>query len=281
MTPPVRVVTDSTTSVPPQLAEQLDIIIVPCVVRFGNETYRDGIDLSAEDFYHRLVTDPTLPSTSQPASGVFEEVYRKLVATGTDVVSVHTTSTLSGIINSAHAGAVAVSDTKIELVDSLNTSLAAGWLAVAAAEAALAGKPLKVVAEETRNMVPRARLFVVLDTLEYLRKGGRVNWAAAFLGNLLQIKPILELRDGVLSLRERPRTFRRALLRVVEKIKRFGPLERLGVIHARAPGSAAEMADLLGTIYPREKIVITEASTTLASHAGPGAVGVAAIIAQD
>jgi DegV family protein with EDD domain len=280
MTASVRIVTDSTTSVPLQLAEQLDIVIVPCVVRFGTETYRDGIDLSAEDFYHRLVTDPTLPSTSQPASGVFEEVYRKLVAKGTDVVSVHTTSTLSGILNSAHAGAVAVSDTKIELVDSLNTSLAAGWLAIAAAEAALAGKPLKAVAEETRNMVPRTRLFVVLDTLEYLRKGGRINWAAAFLGNLLQIKPILELREGVLSLYERPRTFRRALSRLVEIVKEFGPLERLGVIHARAPGAAAELADSLGTLYPREKIVVTEASTTLASHAGPGAVAVAAVIAQ-
>ncbi|MCC7355189.1 MAG: DegV family protein, partial [Anaerolineae bacterium] len=270
MAPAVRVVTDSTTSVPQSLAERLGIIIVPCVVRFGSETFRDGIDISDEEFYHRLEAGPTLPSTSQPASGVFEEVYRRLVTLSHGVVSVHTASTLSGIMNSAHAGAVAVSDTQIELVDSLNTSLAAGWLAIAAAESALAGKPLRQIAQETRSMVPRTRLFAVLDTLEYLRKGGRVSWAAAFLGNLLQIKPILELRDGVLSLRERPRTFRRALTRVVEMVKEFGPLERLGVIHARAPDSAVELADLLGAVYPREKILITEASTSLASHAGPG-----------
>jgi len=280
MTLSVKVVTDSTTSVPPHLVERLGIVVVPCIVRFGSETFRDGVDMSDEEFYRRLETDPLLPSTSQPPSGAFEEVYRRLVAAGNSIVSVHTASTLSGILNSAHAGAVAISDAQIELVDSLNTTLAAGWLAIAAAEAAQAGKPLKRIAEEVRSMVPRTRLFAVLDTLEYLRKGGRINWAAAFLGNLLQIKPILELRDGILSLRERPRTFRRALSRVVELVKELGPLERLGVIHARAPTSAVELADLLGDIYPREKILITEASTSLASHAGPGAVGAAMVLAQ-
>jgi DegV family protein with EDD domain len=161
----------------------------------------------------------------------------------------------------------------------LTTTLAAGWIAIAAAEAAQAGASLKEIARQARAMVPRTRLFAALDTLEYLRKGGRVHWAAAFLGNLLQIKPIVELREGVLSLRERPRTFRRALARLAELVQEFGPLERLGVVHARAQEAAIQLADLLGAHYPREKILITEASTALVCHAGPGAVGVAAVLA--
>jgi DegV family protein with EDD domain len=279
MTLRVRVVTDSTTNVPPELAERLQITVVPCVVRFGNETFRDEVDLSKDAFYHRLATTSLLPATSQPPAGEFEEAYRRLQTAGSAIVSVHTTSTLSGILNSAHAAAMALAEAEIELVDTLTTTLAAGWIAIAAAEAAQAGASLKEIARQARAMVPRTRLFAVLDTLEYLRKGGRVHWAAAFLGNLLQIKPIVELREGVLSLRERPRTFRRALARLAELVQEFGPLERLGVVHARAQEAAIQLADLLGAHYPREKILITEASTALVCHAGPGAVGVAAVLA--
>jgi len=276
----VKIVTDSTADIPEELAAELEITIVPCNVHFGLETYRDGLELSKEEFYARLKTSPTLPTTSAPAVGLFEATYEKLASETDQILSIHVASALSAIYNSAHLGAEAVSGVEITLIDSGQVSMGLGWLVIAAARAAQEGQPLAQIGALVEHMRPRVRVFAALDTLEYLRKGGRVGKTVAALGTLLNIKPLVEVRDSAVLPLERVRTRRRSIQRLIELVAELGPLEELAVLHTNAPQEAQRLAEEISFLHPLERILIAEAGVIIGTHAGPNGLGVACIVAR-
>ena len=274
----VKIVTDSTADIPEEWAAELEITIVSCNVHFGLETYRDEIELSKEEFYARLKTSPTLPTTSAPAVGLFEATYRKLASDTDQVLSIHVASSLSAIYNSACLGAEAISDVEIALIDSGQASMGLGWLVIAAARAAQAGQSLAQIVALVEDMMPRVRLFAALDTLEYLRKGGRVGKTVAVLGTLLNIKPLVEVRDSAVLPLERVRTRRRSVQRLIELTAELGPLEELAVLHSNASQEARRLAEEISSLHPLERILIVEAGVIIGTHAGPNGLGVACVV---
>jgi DegV family protein with EDD domain len=275
----VKIVTDSTSDIPEELAVELEITIVPCNVHFGLETHRDGLDLSKEEFYTKLKTSPTLPTTSAPAAGLFEATYRKLTGETDQILSIHLASALSAIYNSAYLGAEAVSDIEITLIDSRQASMGLGWLVIAAARAAQEGQSPAQIVALVEDMMPRVRVFAALDTLEYLRKGGRVGKAVAVLGTLLDIKPLIEIRDSTVLPLERVRTRRRSVQRLIELVAELGPLEELAVLHSHAPQEAQRLAEDISFLHPLERILIAEVGVIIGTHAGPNGLGVACVVA--
>jgi DegV family protein with EDD domain len=276
----VKVVADSTADIPEELAAELEITIVPCNVHFGLETYRDGLELSKEEFYAKLKTSSTLPTTSAPAVGLFEATYEKLASETDQILSIHVASALSAIYNSAHLGAEAVSGVEITLIDSGQVSMGLGWLVIAAARAAQEGQPLAQIGALVEHMRPRVRVFAALDTLEYLRKGGRVGKTVAALGTLLNIKPLVEVRDSAVLPLERVRTRRRSIQRLIELVAELGPLEELAVLHTNARQEAQRLAEEISFLHPLERILIAEAGVIIGTHAGPNGLGVACIVAR-
>ncbi len=276
----VKVVADSTADIPEELAAELEITIVPCNVHFGLETYRDGLELSKEEFYAKLKTSSTLPTTSAPAVGLFEATYKELASETDQILSIHLASALSAIYNSAHLGAEAVSGVEITLIDSGQVSMGLGWLVIAAARAAQEGQPLAQIVALVEDMRPRVRVFAALDTLEYLRKGGRVGKTVAALGTLLNIKPLVEVRDSAVLPLERVRTRRRSIQRLIELVAELGPLEELAVLHTNAPQEAQRLAEEISFLHPLERILIAEAGVIIGTHAGPNGLGVACVVAR-
>jgi DegV family protein with EDD domain len=277
----VHVVTDSTADLPAGLveAEGLDITIVPLNVHFGAETFRDKIDLTNEEFFRRLATSPVLPTTSQPAVGDFEAAYRRLAADGGPIVSIHISSRLSGTYQAARlaAGTLGGEGATVAVVDSLNTSLGLGFLVIAAARQARAGAGLAEIVAQVERMVPQIHLVFLVDTLEYLQRGGRIGRAQALLGSLLSIKPILRLDEGQVVPLRRERTRARALDALVAVASDLERVTTLGVIHSGAPADARTLAERLApAVRPPltpEAILISEFGPVVGTHTGPGAVG--------
>lgn len=276
----VKVVTDSVATVPLDLVQELNITVVPANVVFGQEVFQDGVDLSPEAFYARLATSPVLPTTAVPPPGVFEAVYRRLGREGRHIVSIHIPARLSGMVNAAQTAAQALPEMEIAVVDGGNISMALGWLVVIAARAAQAGRTFDEVLAQMQATIPRLRLVAMLDTLEYVRRGGRISLPQAWLGTLLDVKPIIEVRDGEVRPVGRVRTRSRALQRLVELVAETGAAEEMAVIQANAPDMAERLRQMLGELHPLDRIPITEAGPVLATHAGPGAVGVAWVLAS-
>ena len=195
----VKIVTDSTCDLSPELAQQLGIIVVPVYLRFGDEVYRDGVDISQDEFYQKLEESPIHPSTSQPTPADFADVYRKLSTETDAIVSIQVTSKLSGTYNSALQGReLAETGCRIEVVDSLSVSMGLGLIAMTAARLAEAGESLQGVMDEVRQAIPSIRVLGVFDTLKYLLRSGRLGKAKALLGTLLNVKPLITMRDGEL-----------------------------------------------------------------------------------
>jgi DegV family protein with EDD domain len=275
----VRVVTDSTADIPADMVAELAITSVPTYVVFGADTYRDGIDLSLQQFYERLRTTSDLPGTAAPPPAIYEEVYRQLAVETGEIVSVHPASGYSAILNSAAVAAQSVAGVRIEVIDSGQITMGYGWMAVAAAQAAQRGASLDTVVDLVHGMKPRTRVLAVLDTLELLHRGGRVDWVQAMLGALLRIKPIIQVWQGEIALVERARAFEKSVVRLLERVRALGALERAIVLHANAPARAERVADQLEEIAPGWERRITPAGVTIASHVGPGAVAVACVAA--
>ena len=277
---PVRVVTDSTSDIPPRMAGELDIIIVPLNVHFGNQVYRDGVDLSAEEFYRRLAAGSILPTTSQPSAGVFTEVYRRLLDSGCEIVSIHISAKLSGTMNSAAAARESLgANSTIIILDSLQASMGLGLIVLAAARAAQEGATLDGVAATARDAISRANTVVMVDTLEYLHKGGRIGKAQAFLGGLLKVKPIIRVHDGEAYPLERPRTRARALERLLRWVGGLSPTA-LAVMHSTTSDEAASFAQGLDRFFPRERIHIGRFGPVMGTYLGPGALGVTVLEGQ-
>jgi DegV family protein with EDD domain len=271
----VRVVTDSSCDLPQALATELGIEIVPLTIRFGTEEFVDRRDLTPAEFWARCAESPTLPETAAPAPGHFEQAYRMLADEGAQgVVVVALSSLLSGTMQSAQLAATSVYDAlAVDVVDSRSLSTGLGMIVVAAARRARQGGTIEEVASLARDLARRTQVWATLDTLDNLKKGGRIGGAKALLASALAIKPIIEVRHGQIEDGGRQRTRSRALALLVERVRRAGPLESLAVLHADTSDVDAFVARL-APLAPGP-IMVTEVGAVIGTHCGPRAMGVA------
>jgi len=275
----VRIVTDSTADLTPEQQRAAGITVVPLNVHFGDEVFRDHVDLSTDEFFRRLKASPQLPRTSQPSVGAFEEAYRSLRQGGDEIVSVHLSSKVSGTYNSALMAAQSVGEGKIDVVDSLSTSMALGFMALEGAKLARAGRDRQAVADCLLGLVPKARVICVVDTLTYLERGGRIGKARALLGSLLNVKPILQLKDGEVVPLGRARGRPQALNRLVELLERDGKVRQLAIMHGAAQTDAEQLRERVASSYPGVDIQLTEIGAVLGTHTGPGVIGFTYLVA--
>jgi DegV family protein with EDD domain len=280
----VKVVTDSAADIPREIAADLDITVIPLRVTVGGHTFRDGVDISGEQFYRELQAARGVTTTSLPALEDFEQAYLKLTAEGCDVVSVHLSSRLSGTFNAALMASTGdgVPADSVSVVDTRTVCMAQGWVAIVAAEAASAGKNLAEVTAAAENAVGRTALFGALETLEYVVRSGRVGKLPGSVGAMLSIKPILTTRpNGEAAILERVRTRSKAMERVVELTRALGPLERLAVMHAADPEGAEQLRQMLLRYDYPEPVVVAHIGAVLGTHIGPGGVGMCALSAVE
>ncbi len=272
----VAVVTDSTSDLPPELAEELGIEIIPAVIVIDGQEHLDGPELSRTDFYRRLPEMAVPPTTAAPASGAFEDLYRRLLATRYDsVLSIHLAGQLSGILNAAHSAAQAVGP-QIHVHDSGQVTLGLGFQVIAAAEAARQGGSLEQILEAVGQERANLRLVAMLDTLEYLRRSGRVSWARANLGSFLRIKLFVELRDGEVLRLAQVRTWRRGFDRMLADLEAVGPLSRLAVLHTNAERRALDLLESYSLEIEHDPLVVNITSV-IGTHVGPNALGYVAV----
>lgn len=275
----VVLVTDSTADIPLETRQRLGIEMVPLKVNFGSESYLDNVELTPEEFYRKLKTSPVLPTSSQPTPNDFYEVFKKCIDQGKSVVSVHLSSAMSGTYQSAViAKTMFEEDVDVTVIDSRSASYGYGMIVVAAAELAARGASKEEVVAEVLRLRKDMRLYFLVDTLEYLQKGGRIGKAAALFGSLLNIKPILTIDDeGVVTPLEKVRGHKRAVARIAELLeKEFG--DRPINLHiALTPGhdeTARELISLLNNRFNIRNYVETAIGPVIGTHAGPGTVGV-------
>ena len=274
----IKIVTDSTADIPQSLAKELGITVVPLYARFGEQVYRDRIDISEDDFYQRLSNDPVHPTTSQPSPQDFADVYSKLSKEASGIVSIHISNKLSGTVNSALRGKeISGAACPIEVIDSEMVSMGFGLIALRAVSIAGSGKDFTEVVAEVKSLVPRAHLWALFDTLKYLARGGRIGKAKAFLGSVLNIKPILGVKEGEMVPVVQARNREKGMDQLFKFASGHGDIEDLAVMYSTTPDEASALADRLGTVFDRTKIKIARLGPALGTHAGPGALAVALI----
>lgn len=271
----IHVVSDTACDLPPAMAEEHGIDLVPLTVRFGAEELVDRRDLSPAEFWARMATSPVLPETSAPSPGAFEEAFRRAADAGaTGVVCVTISAALSATYEAARLAAEAVADTlAVRVVDSRAVTMAEGTVALVAARLATEGATLDDVVAGAEAMVPRTRTFAALDTLDNLRKGGRIGAAQALLGSMLSIKPIIEVAAGKVEPESKQRTRGRSLRYLADKVRQSAPIENLAVLHGGAP-DLEDLLGLLADVCPRDQIIVGEVGAVIGTHAGPGVIGV-------
>ena len=278
----VQVVTDSGADIPEQLATDLGIVVVPLTVSFGDESYKDGVELSADQFYQRLLQGNMMPITSQPSVGSFVEAYKNLEGSSNQILSIHLSSKLSGTLNSAtQAGGMENLGESIRFIDSMQASMGLGFSVIAAAEAAKGGASLAEAAFVARSVLDRTRLFILFDTLEYLQRGGRIGRASALLGSVLQIKPILTLEDGEIATKLKIRTFQKGMQRLQQLTEECGNLEKAAILYTTDPSAARNLADRLNNRFVGDSDpLIVRISPAVGAHGGPGVIGVVCVITE-
>ncbi len=274
----IAFVTDSTAYMPADLRKQYNIHVVPNVVNWGTQTYRDGVDITSSEFFERLKTDPVMPTTAVSGIGDFRDVYEAAAKTADAVIGVHLSAKLSGTYSAAVQARAMLPQSNITVIDSNATAMALGFVVLAAARTAMAGGSFDEAVQAANNAIPRVGVIFTVQTLDYLRRGGRIGGAQAFMGSLLDMKPILELRDGRVEPVERVRTKKKAVERVLEMViaKTAGqhPI-RLATLHAAAPEEAAALLALAKERLGADEDIFSEVSPTVATHTGPGTVGLA------
>lgn len=274
----VAIVIDSTAYIPQALIEQHNIHVIPLLVNWAGESLRDGVDITPDAFYTRLENAKEMPSTSQPSAGEFFDLYSKIAEEAESIVSIHISSELSGTVASAHAAAKLMGDFPIEIVDSLSTSMGLGYMGLTAARAAENGASYTEVAAIARGLIDSVHVVFVVDTLEFLHRGGRIGGAQRLFGSMLSIKPLLELQAGKIEALEKVRTKRKAAQRlldlVVERCEGKGKVYA-AVANASAPQEAQSLADDLQKRLAPAELYIVDMSPVIGTHTGPGALGIA------
>jgi len=267
----IKVVTDSSADLPAQLAEKLGITVVPLYVRFGEEVYRDGVDIDVDEFYRRLLSDPVHPSTTQPTPQDFADVYQKLSKGADGIVSIHLSSKLSGTCSSALQGKEMVGKVcPIEVIDSKTLTMAMGMIAIEAATMAKSGKSLPQVVKEVKQIAPGVQLLGLLDTLKYLALGGRIGKAKALLGSVLNVKPVLTLKDGEVVPAGQVRTRAKGIDRLFDFVGSAKDIQDLTVVYNTTPDDAQSLVERIGSVFPKERIRLAKLGAVLGVHCGPG-----------
>lgn len=269
----VKIVTDSTSDLPAQLAQELGITVVPVYLRFGEVVYRDRVDISEDEFYQKLVEGPIHPTTSQPTPADFADVYNRLSRETDEIVSIHLSAKTSGTCNSALQGREMVkAGCHIEVVDSLSVTMGVGLIAMAAARLAEAGESLEAVMEEIRQAISSIRTLGVFDTLKYLLLGGRITRAKAILGSVLNVKPLITMRDGELVQAGIVRTRSKGIDRLYDLVKNALNIQELAIVHSTTPDEAGSLKERIASIFDRRSIHIARLGPALGVHGGPGAL---------
>jgi DegV family protein with EDD domain len=267
----IKIVTDSTADLTPQLAKEHDITVVPVYLRFGDEVFHDQVDISADEFYRRLSHDTIHPSTTQPSPQDFADVYKGLIKKADGIISIHVSSKLSGTCNSALQGKAAIGkECPIEVIDSQVVTMGLGQLAIAANTLAQSGKSLQQVVEEVKKMIPSIHVLGLLDTLKYLALGGRIGKVQALLGSVLSVKPMLTIKDGVLTPAGRVRSRAKGTDILFDYVKNAVDIQDLAVVYNTEREEAQAFVKRLGAIFPEEKIRLAQLGPALGVHTGPG-----------
>ena len=272
----IAIVTDSTSDLSRETQERYGITVVPLNVHFGQESFKDQIDLTTDQFMARLASTSTLPTTSQPSVGVFEETFRSLAKNHDEVVCVLISSRLSGTVQSASLAAEAVADiVHVEVVDSQNCSYGLGFQAIHAVELTQTAHSAAEIAAQLVSEINAYHLVFFVETLEHLRRGGRIGKAAQLVGTLLQLKPLLRIDGGQVVPFERTRTRMKAMAALVKFAKDISTIDRVAVIHNTTPDDAATLSSQIASLARDREIPIVQFGPVIATHIGPGVVGLA------
>ncbi len=276
----IFIVTDSTSDLPAELANQWAIRVIPCYINFGTASYLDGVDLTRPEFYQRLETDPIHPTTAAPPAGMFAEVYRELLSDEqtAGIISIHPPARLSALQQSALNGWELVSSQVPYLaLDGSQLGIGLGWIALRAAQAAAAGASMVEIEALVADLHGRTFLYAALDTIKYLHRSGRVGWARSAIGRLLHIRPVIELHQGEINSLGYVRTRSSAFERLRSQIDALGDLEVLTVLHSNAPELAEQFMQQLPPLNLSEPVTTIHVTPILGTHVGPGGIGFVAI----
>ena len=273
----VKIVTDSTCDLPQELVDQYDIHVIPCYVNISGKSYLDGVELSREEFFQKLPDQNPIPTTSAPGIGTFIESYQQLTKEGaTGIISIHISQSLSNIVNVARLAAENFTEIPVVVIDSGQLSMGLGLLALAGAKLAATGSNLASVEKTILEKKPLTNAFAKLETLEYLRKGGRLSTIQHSIVSLLDIKPITKMSNGISGM-ELIRTRKKAYKRLIEIASELGPAETVGIIHADAPDLVLQVTRDLKRIWPEVTPLISWVTPAIGAHVGPGTVCIACI----
>jgi DegV family protein with EDD domain len=278
----VRILTDSTSDIPSEVAARLHITVVPAYVQIGNHSYPDAsstMGLSREEFYAQLPAMTDVPTTSVPPAHEFSAAYRSLADVAEEVIAVVIATSLSGMYNVAHLAAQDVPEVRVHVVDSEQVTMGLGWLVIAAAEAAAEGQSAQEILALIEEMKARVRVYAMLDTLEYLHRSGRVNWARAKAAQILRIKPMVEVFLGKVINLGRARTRSRAIGELMARVRAMGPLERLAILHTYPP-DLEHFRGQLANLCSSDQLFTVPVTTIIGAHVGPRGLGVAAVTAR-
>jgi DegV family protein with EDD domain len=277
---PIRIVTDSTCDLPSEIVAQYGICVVPLYINVGKQGYLDGIDMTREEFYTRLPNFPVHPTTAVPSSQKFRAMYDVLAEEGaTQVLSIHISTALSASANIAQVAAQETASTQVTVIDSQQLSLGTGFLVETAAKMAAAGCLIGEILSALEQQIKHSHVFAALDTLEFLKRSGRMSRFMSSLGTMLQIKPILTMHQGQPGT-ERVRTRERATQRVIEMLREVGEIARVAILHTHAHERVAELRQRAAGLLPEGNILTADISPVIGAHIGPGAAGFAVVSAQ-
>jgi DegV family protein with EDD domain len=271
----VKIVTDSTADIPASLAKELDIHVVPQVLVFGDKTYRDRIDITMDDFYQKLLHEPTYPHTSQPTPQDFVDIFTGLCKEKPEaIVAILLSAKLSGTINSAQqAKKIVKSDCPIHIIDSKMVAMGLGVIVIAAAKMAKAGKSESEITDAVKKIISNVKLLILFDTLEFLAKGGRIGKVKSLVGSILNVKPMVTVKDGELLPMGQVRSRSKGKEKLLDLIEDIKDIEDIAIIYSTTPDEAKKLADDIAG-FPREKIYVVQVGPVLAAHAGPGVLGI-------
>ena len=273
----IKIVTDSTCDLPQDVIKKLDITVVPLYINIGDKGYLDGIDIKRKDFYTNLPNYEAHPTTATPSIETFESIYKKLAKKGADeILSIHISESLSATVKIAESAAQEFKDIPLTVHDSQQLSMGTGFQVELAAKMAKAGKSMKAIIKAVDDLISRTFVAAGLDTLEFLRRSGRMNVFLAGIGSLLQLKPILTMKRGLPG-SEKVRTSKKAIERLIKMLKENLPIERFALLHTNAADKAEELKKQVLDFLPKETIFSMDITPVIGAHIGPNAVGYALV----
>jgi DegV family protein with EDD domain len=271
----VRIITDSTSDMPPEVAKELGITVVPLYIHFGSKSYRDGVDLTTDDFYPKMVESNVIPTTSAPPASAFALEYDRLAEEAEGILVLTISRKLSATYDAAKKGLDEMkSKCRVEVVDSRLSLMGMGLVAIAAAKAANRGANLDEVLALTKENIPRLDMRIAFDTLEYLKRGGRIGKAQAFFGSLLKVNPILTIKDGEVYPAARERSRAKAVDYLVNFAAGYTHIEEMAVEDATTPEEVDSLIERLGAIFPKEKIYRAKVTPVIGANVGPRVLSV-------